>query len=292
MGKALIFSGVQVQAPLQTVTFVKTLVTASDYVNEYAKLATNVTSGQKEHLVNFVQTLMSKGLWDKVKSCFPMLGGIEGYNKDLKDFVNLQNWQTPSNGTTWDETRNAPYLNLPGQAVGTPLSFTIDCKSCAFFFSTKFASQLQSRAITQKGYGTTPDSFVDVLKTGDFSYPEWGTTKGNSNFSDYKNTKNANNMYLLNCVSGENKLYACSNKSNIEYVNKGTTDTSKTTSEVSIALGSYFSAGSEAPANYTLNGCINMFICFKEHLTDDEIQTVSKAVWDFDEACGRHTDFE
>lgn len=50
MGKALIFNGVTVESPLQSVTFVKELITPSDYVNEYAKLATEVTSIQQTYL--------------------------------------------------------------------------------------------------------------------------------------------------------------------------------------------------------------------------------------------------
>ena len=138
MGKALIFSGVTVDNPLQTVTIIKELITADDYINAYANLATEVTSEQKNYLKTFIGTLMTNGLWNKVKCCFPMLGGLDGYNKDVKDIFNQRSWNTPTVGTYWDTTRNAPYLSLPGMAKGTPLVIeNMDKNNSSFLFSVK-----------------------------------------------------------------------------------------------------------------------------------------------------------
>lgn len=292
MGKALIFSGVQVQEPLQTVTFVKTLVTASDYANEYAKLATSVTSEQKEYLTTFIETLIFKGIWDKVRSFYPMLGGLSGYNKDAKDVFNQKEWSTAAEGTTWDITRNTIYLNLPGLAVGTDLVFTdLDYKNCAFFVSLKAFTGLNNRDLIRSTF-TSNKSFLGNFRCGPYSYLQWGTPAGSANFSDLRTNKNANVLALVNLSEGENYLYCCSNDAEIEYVTKENTDISQSSTQVSFSFGSRYSAEYEAPAPNTFNGCFNTFIAFKEKLTEDEIKIVTQAVWDFDEACGRHIDFE
>lgn len=292
MGKALIFSGVQVQAPLQTVTFVKTLVTASDYVNEYAKLATSVTLEQKQYLTTFIETLMSKGIWDKVRSFYPMLGGLNGYNKDAKEVFNQKEWSTASEGTSWDSTRNTIYLNIPGNAVGTDLVFTdLDYKNCAFFVSLKPFTTLNNRDLISNTFKANK-SFLGKFRCGGFSYLEWGTPAGSANFSDLRTTKNANVSALVNLSEGENYLYCCSNDAEIEYVTKAATDISQSSTQVSFAFGSRYVAEYEAPAPNTFNGCFNTFIVFKSKLTENEIKIVTQAVWDFDEACGRHTNFE
>ena len=155
MGKALIFSGVTVDNPLQTVTILKELTTADDYINEYAKLATRVTSEQKNYLKTFIETVMTNGLWDKVKCCFPMLGGLDGYNKDLKDVFYQRSWNTPTEGTSWDTTRNAPYLSLPGLASGTPLIIeNMDKNNSSFLFSVKFKRNSQNMRILGNSYGS------------------------------------------------------------------------------------------------------------------------------------------
>lgn len=292
MGKALIFSGVIIENPLQTVTFVKQLITASDYVNEYAKLVTSVTSEQKKNLTKFIETLIDNEIWDKVKCCFPMLGGLEGYNKDLKDVSNQVDWSTPTTGTSWDSIRNAPYLNLPGKAKGQSLTIEgMNNKDSAFLFSTKLKKESSgSILMSEYKYLGNPNSYLDELlaNNGGTREPIWGTTKKNVSLEGYTYGKQSNNIYILNCQNGTNSLYACSNKPTVLTVGTGPT---KEVQEVTVAFGGYFDAVKEAPATNTLNGCMNMFIAFSSALTEDKIRILSKAVWDFDEACGRHKDF-
>lgn len=293
MGKALIFSGVAVENPLQTITFVKELVTASDYVTEYAKLATSVTIEQKENLNEFVKTLIINGIWDKVKCCFPMLGGLEGYNKDLKDVFNQREWSAPTIGTSWDSIRNAPYLILPGKAKGEVLDIEgMDRLNSAFLFSTKFKRDTNGIVITSRyEYTDNPNSYLKRLETknGGYKEPIWGTTIQNSNVAGYSYAAQANNVYILNCQNGINNLYACSNSPTVLI---GGTGPTADVQEVTVAFGGYYDAEAEAPASSTLNGCMNMFIAFSSALTEEEVRIASEAVWDFDEACGRHKDFE
>lgn len=85
---AISSDNVKVEKNISITTKEKVLTTADEYVDEYAKLATEVTEEQKGYLKTFVGTLISSKLWDKVRCCFPMLGGLSGYNKDLKDVHN------------------------------------------------------------------------------------------------------------------------------------------------------------------------------------------------------------
>lgn len=294
MGKALIFSGVTVDNPLQTVTIIKELITADDYINEYAKLATEVTSEQKNYLKTFITILMTNGLWDKVKCCFPMLGGLDGYNKDIKDIFHQRSWNTPIEGTTWDETRNAPYLNLPGKAKGTPLVIeNMDKNNSSFLFSTKLKRRSAGLIILGTSYGSTTNSIISDLWAGNGGYlcPVWGTEKVEENLSGYSYNAQSNNIYMVTMKGGTNSVSVCSNSDTLLSWKTGST-TSEDTTQASFAFGNYYDAVEEAPADFTLNGCMNMFIAFNSALTEEELQVVSKAIWDFDEACGRHIDFE
>lgn len=298
MGKALVFKGVKVDAPLQTVTFVKEFITASDYVNEYSKLATSVSSEQKVNLVTFVETLMNNNLWDKVKCCFPMLGGMDGYNKDLKDVFNQRVWNAPEAGTSWDSTRNAPYLNLPGNAMGTRLVIeNMDKTNSSFLFSaklkrTKIATLIGENYVYIDSSGRHSYSFISLLGTsnGGYNYPNWDTGIKNENVSGYSYQAQANNIYMVTLNKGTNSLFVCSNSDTLLTGGTDITPESEVT-DASFAFGNFYAAQQAAPADDTLNGTMNMFIAFNSALTKEEWKIVSKAVWDFDEACGRHIDF-
>lgn len=291
MGKAIVFKGVKVNAPLQTVTFVKELITASDYVNEYSKLATSVSSEQKTNLVNFVKTLMANNLWDKVRCCFPMLGGMEGYNKDLKDVFNQRVWNAPEVGTSWDSTRNAPFLNLPGNAKGTKLVIeNMDKTNSSFLFSIKIFSHQQG--IMLKSYGEDSESIINRLSinNGGNAFFAWDTVNKQQNITGYSFSKQRNNIYMVTMNNGTNSTFACSNNTTLLEGSTDATPESEAT-DATFAFGGFYGAEQAAPASSTLNGTMNMFIAFDSALTKEEWKIVSKAVWDFDEACGRHIDF-
>lgn len=84
MGKALRFSGVTVDAPLQTVTFVRELITANDYVSAYKQAVGGLTAKQESSLLTFIETLMTNGIWDKVNYFFPLIKGVDYQSYDLK----------------------------------------------------------------------------------------------------------------------------------------------------------------------------------------------------------------
>lgn len=294
MGKALVFKGIKVDTPLQTVTFLKELTTASDYVNEYSKLATSVSSEQKTNLVTFVTTLMNNNLWDKVRCCFPMLGGMEGYNKDLKDVFNQRVWNAPEVGTSWDSTRNAPYLNLPGNAKGTELVIeNMNRTSSSFLFSIKVFKNLQGILLSKYiPGGSNVSSIINRLSInfGGYKFFSWDTVEKQQNIKGYSYNKQSNNIYMVSMNNGTNSTFACSNNTTLLEGSTDATPESEAT-DAKFAFGGFYSIEHAAPANDTLNGTMNMFIAFDSALTKEEWKIVSKAVWDFDEACGRHIDF-
>lgn len=164
-------------------------------------------------------------------------------------------------------------------------------KDSAFLFSTKLKKESSgSILMSEYKYLGNSNSYLDELlaNNGGVREPIWGTTKKNVSLEGYTYGKQSNNIYILNCQNGTNSLYACSNKPTVLTVGTGPT---KEVQEVTVAFGGYFDAVKEAPATNTLNGCMNMFIAFSSALTEDKIRILSKAVWDFDEACGRHNDF-
>lgn len=296
MGKAIVFKGIKVDAPLQIVTFIKELITAYDYVNEYSKLATSVSSEQKTNLVTFIKTLMNNNLWDKVKCCFPMLGGMDGYNKDLKDVFNQRVWNAPEAGISWDSTRNAPYLNLPGNAKGTELVIeNMDRLSSSFLFSAKLKNHRASCSFILEKYAFYTGNNYSIISAlvnsnGGYAYPSWGTEKKNENISGYTYDEQANNIYMVTLDKGTNSLFVCSNSNTLLTGGTGVTQESEVT-DAQFAFGGFYAAEHAAPSDNTLNGTMNMFIAFNSALTKEELKIVSKAVWDFDEACGRHIDF-
>lgn len=295
---AMSSDNVKVEKNISITTKEKVLTTADDYVDEYAKLATEVTSEQKGYLKTFVGTLIDNGIWDKVRCCFPMLGGLSGYNKDLKDIRNQRIWNTPENGTSWDSTRNAPLLYLPGFAIGTPLVIDdMDKNSSSFLFSTKLKGDSRGALIeVEYAYRTGMyDKYIvnSTLNgnTGGYQSPRWGTETPQESLSGYFGKANASNIYILTMNKGTNSLFVCSNNDTILTGGTGSTNNNETTT-ASFAFGSYYGGEAEAPATNTLNGTMNMFIAFNSALTEEELEVVSRAVWTFDESCGRHIDFE
>lgn len=296
---AISSDNVKVEKNISITTKEKVLTTADEYVDEYAKLATEVTEEQKGYLKTFVGTLISSKLWDKVRCCFPMLGGLSGYNKDLKDVHNQKEWNIPPTGVSWDDTRNAPFLSLPGLAEGGKSIYfdDLDNKSCAFLLSMKSirANMSGMSAISDHYKGEAANkSFVTYLypQNGGYQFPIWSTDGESRNLENYTAFKNKNLIFTLSLSEGVNKLYT--NKSGLNtgeviYVSQKNTNT---LTECQFAIGGSYAAEMEAPAIHTLNGCANMFIAFQSSLTEEEIQTIFNAVWTFDESCGRHIDFE
>ena len=302
MGQAIIFNGVVVSNPLQTVTFVEKLVTAEDYVAAYKKKVPTISGPQEAALVTFINAMITAGVWDSVVRCYPMLGGLTHYTIDLKNTSNQSDWSFPTSGLTWDSTRNAPFLSLPGNANGTDMVIDgLDSTGtgCAFFFSCKLYKQLVSTALINTGYNDYSAEGENIVRgnltntNGGYQAPYWNTPKKFESVQgiDTKN-KNSNSNYLLNIGNSKNKLWAWT----ADYIpvacGEGDTDTSKSTSRAVFGLGGKIFGAGAAPATNTLNGCANMFMAFSKHLSDDEISGIAKAVYDFNQSCGRYVDFE
>lgn len=99
MGKALIFNGITVTNPIQTVTFSDGL---SPVVRSYiSKLSTPVTDVQKEAFQTFYETLVNAGIWDKITLLYPMFGSVSDCAFGMKG----DNIIIPT-GTTYDKGIN------------------------------------------------------------------------------------------------------------------------------------------------------------------------------------------
>ena len=299
MGQAIIFNGVVVSNPLQTVTFVEKLVTAEDYVAAYKKKVPTISGVQEAALVTFINAMIAAGVWDSVVRCYPMLGGLTHYTIDLKNTSNQSDWSFPTSGLTWDSTRNAPFLSLPGNANGTNVVIDgLDSTGtgCAFFFSCKLYKQHVACGLINTGFVADKQNIVTaqlVNSNGGYQEPNWNTPKQNESVQgiDTKN-KNSNSNYLLNIGNGKNKLWAWTADYTPVACREGDTDTSRSTNRAVFGLGGKFYAEAVAPSQNTLNGCANMFMAFSKHLSDVEIFNIAKAVYDFNQSCGRYVDFE
>lgn len=299
MGQAIIFNGVVVSNPLQIVTFVEKLVTAEDYVAAYKKKVTTISGPQETALVTFINAMIAAGVWDSVVRCYPMLGGLSSYTIDLKNTSNQSDWSLPTSGLTWDSTRNAPFLSLPGNANGTDIVIEgLDSTGtgCAFFFSCKLYKQHVACGLINTGYVADKKNIVTaglVNSNGGYVEPNWNTPKQNESVQgiDTK-SKNSNSNYLLNIGNSKNKLWAWTADYTPVACREGNTDTSQSTNRAVFGLGGKYQAEAVAPAGNTLNGCANMFMAFSKRLSDDEISGIAKAVYDFNQSCGRYVDFE
>lgn len=298
MGQAIIFNGVVVSNPLQTVTFVEKLVTAEDYVAAYKKKVATIPGPQETALVAFINAMIAAEVWDSVVRCYPMLGGLSSYTIDLKNTSNQSDWSFPTSGLTWDSTRNAPFLSLPGNADGTDIVIEgLDSTGtgCAFFFSCKLYKFHEACGLITTSFAKNKNNILTkglVNSNGGFQEPNWDTPKQNGSIQgiDTK-SKNSNSNYLLNIGGGKNKLWAWTADYTPVACREGNTNTSLSTSRAVFGLGGKYLAEATAPAKNTLNGCANMFMAFSKRLSDDEISNIAKAVYNFNKSCGRYVDF-
>lgn len=284
MGKAIIFRGVAVATPIQTVNFVVPLVTGDDYVNQYSLLATAVTAPQKTSLTTFVDNLITAGIWDKVSQCYPMLGGLAGYTKDLKDLSNQRIWALPSASLSWDSTRNAPYLNPVGNAAGTPLTIS-GLAANNFCVLVAATARTNNRSVLQAAY-SYGSNFTTLNSTqGGYIYPIWNTAASTSSLANY--TGIANNIYISNEAAGSRKFYVKSNNSAL--LDAGNQTLSIVTSgTLSLALGSFFAAAAAAPCDIAFYGTMQMVVVCNSSLTTNELTTLTQEIYNFNAACGRH----
>ena len=301
MGKALVFDGITVSNPLRTITFAPE--TAEEWVNNYADVVT-LTSGEKSALTTFVDTLMNNNLWGSVRDFFPMLGGLSSYMKSLKRPTNAPNWNAPTNGTTWDSTRNAPYLSLPGLAVGTPLIYDddemFDTQNATFIFGCKHARASGGGfAFIFKDYvygGGSVESILNTLQyaavVDNTSIPRWYPINTNTLPDEYHyyNGKNACYVFTASFGSDNATLYTKTDNYSNDFINSVSALT-KETKRVSFAFGAYYAGEAEAPNPYSLNGIMCSFISMDKAVTQEEANIISDALYTLDESLGRHVDF-
>lgn len=289
MGKAIVFNGVAVTTPIQTVNFVVPLVTGQDYVNQYSLLATAVTAPQKASLSTFIDTLIANSLWDKVSNCFPMLGGLNGYKFDCKDLRNQKTWSLPVPYTTWDAVRNAPYVvpqydvapTNTAQGVAVPLSGVNNSNFC-LLYSNKIRSSGESHLSQMRFSDNTVGSQLSN-KSGGAIYPRWNTSPGAININGYSPLNS--NTFVLNYLNGvgSGQLKPASEP----VFNLGVASAiTKTISSVQLSLS--FDVVATSLSSSAFYGNANMFVVCNTGLTDTEIGIIANAIHTFNESCGRN----
>lgn len=216
MGKALIFSGITVNEPLEVINLRKPLVSASDYVTEFSKLAT-ISENDKTHLTTFIQTLMSNNLWDKVVKFFPLVGGLNGVKFDIKDVFNQVDWSVMS-ATTWDEDKNSILTAVQANQTGKAISCPFDWNNGAVFVGGKpmFSKEIiypkvfTSSEIFNPYYQNNVDNGLDIVPLGGGNgIPNIGTPRGYIENTSWVfkdgyiglNTRTAGGIYAFNFKS-------------------------------------------------------------------------------------------
>lgn len=132
MGKALIFSGVTIDSPLQSVTFVNELITASDYVSAYKEAVGGLTSKEENSLLTFVENLMANGIWDKVNYFFPLIKGTDYQAYDLKSIKNIGFVaRTPS----YNSEKDCLHIGYDGLDMCTTSDIELDINSMTSIIS-------------------------------------------------------------------------------------------------------------------------------------------------------------
>lgn len=294
MGKALIFDGITVSNPLRVITFAPD--TAEGWVNNYASVVT-IDSTTKAALVTFVQTLMNAGLWDSVRDFFPMLGGLDGYAVSLKRPTKDFNWNLPT-GTTWDSNRNAPYLELAGLAAGKSLDYTdedeyFDNQNSTFIVSFKTKRKMEATLVCTNKYEYNGyDSTCIVKDTYHWTLLGWSPITyngGSSHFPGYNGAANSNNVLCVTFGENSRDGYLNFNNTILNFTTKEAGDAGSKPGK--FAFGGYYAASATAPANNTLNGILNSFICMDSFVTQAQATTILNAIYALDETLGRHTNF-
>lgn len=288
MGKAIVFNGVAVATPIQTVNFVVPLNTGADYVSQYSLLATEVTAPQKTSLTTFIDTLIANSLWDKVSNCFPMLGGINGYKFDCKDLRNQKTWSLPVAQTTWDTNRNAPYVsaaaagNSTDLGVGIPVTGIVNNNFCLIYSNKQKDTTL--RNLSHMKFSDNTVGSVLINKNGGSPYPIWNTPSVGAALTGF--VVNGNNVFALNYTNGVGSAKVKSNNSAV--LNIGVASAIVKTIG-SIGLTMSYDIAPTTLSGSAFYGNANMAVICNTGLTDAEIGIIADAIYTFNESCGRNT---
>lgn len=304
--KYIIYAGaissdnVKVEKNISITTKEKVLVTADDYVEEYKKLATSISSEQENALKAFIGSLISDGLWSKVLHFYPLLGGINQYKYDVKDVRNQKEWNTPENGTSWDSVRNAIYTNIPGQSLGKPLELTdVDEGNYSLFISYKVHNKNKTPEwMFMKDYqrgNKRNDSFSVPICSSNGGwmcpYVQDIISPAQKNINNYRIYENTYNIYSCTLDGTNCSLYVKTGSNGVELVD--TVSYAKTNNSIfSMALAGYYSQEMEAPAQQVANGCFGVILITNSSLIKDDVSKIMEHVRTFDVAVGRDSDFE
>lgn len=299
MGKALIFSGVIIDNPLQTVTFKKELITASDYVSAYKEAVGSLTSKQESSLLTFVENLMANDIWDKVNYFFPLIKGTDYQAYNLKSIKNIGFIaRTPS----YNSEKDCLHIGYDGLAMCTTADIELDINNMTSIIS--YAGSCNFFAPVSLGINNRQDDYIrfggNQIVEGNYWLRHYPTIKTSSETVGIKNSGSSNAWFssssidnILVSLSITSSTKASSTVYSIEGGKKFEADdisvdfheSYRDLDKFPLKLGGYYGVESSSqPVEVDLY-CI--FLADK--LSDSELAIATKAVNQFNNDLGRYT---
>lgn len=280
MGKALVFDGIVISEPLQTVNFTDGLAQpVRTYIN---KLSTSVTDAQKQAFQAFYETLYNAGLWDKITCLYPMFGSVSDCAHGLigSDIV------IPS-GATYDQGIDLTNASggFGGMEKGILLLDGASFPSGAQNHYCMFVNYPKGWTTSQRGYAITFAS-DSVRESGEQSGRSMGQSFGvNQNYMNFVITLGSATFTDVpegsKGVFGESHPYGSDNMGHYTYFN------GQRVAQAASAFASVSGLGKIGinasaqfnQAQHCLNVPISMVtICDSYAFTDAEVATFTTAV--------------
>ena len=182
MGKALVFDGITVSNPLQTLTFSDGV---SAVVRQYlANLSTSVPDAHAEAFDTFYHTLKDAGIWNKITCLYPLYGSASDCTYGL-----IGNPIAIPAGATYDKGLNLTNASGGFGADGKGIKILDYFPSTTTTNYSMFVNYPYGWTTSQRGYPLVfaRDSVRDNPSTnspGRFLGQAWNST--NSNFMDIR----------------------------------------------------------------------------------------------------------
>lgn len=284
MGKALVFKGMTISNPLQTVTF--TEGGGDDYsqpVQAYLnKLSVSPTKSHKDAFETFYQTLSTANLWDKISCLYPMYGSVADcahgligndivipsgatYDQgiDLTNasggFGGMEKGILLFDGATFPPTSKSHYCMF----VNYPKGWTTSQRGYAIVFANN----------TTRENGNASGRFMGQIYGDNRNYMNFTVTLGGARFTDVPEGSKG--------VFGESHPYGSDNKGHYTYFN-GQRVAQATNTFASVDNMGKIGINASAQFNqaaHCLNVPISMVtICDSYAFTDEEVATFTTAV--------------
>lgn len=282
MGKALVFDGITVSNPLQTLTFSDGV---SAVVRQYlANLSTSVPDAHAEAFDTFYHTLKDAGIWNKITCLYPLYGSASDCTYGL-----IGNPIAIPAGATYDKGLNLTNASGGFGADGKGIKILDYFPSTTTTNYSLFVNYPYGWTTSQRGYPlvfASDSTRTAATSAGRFLGQAWNST--NSNFMDIRATlasEPGECRYMVaegaKGLFGETHSFGNNSSVNNLYIN-GTSVASETGGYSSVNNNGKLGINASAQASQTshlMNVPINMVIvCNGYALSSSDVATLSTAV--------------